>query len=148
MNRIVVGLDGTPKDHPLVNWVAAFADDVGAHVIAAHFVPSATVWMVAGAQVNAGAYVEELREHFEHDVLAPLRERDPMLHLHINVGDPARELASLAEGSAADVIAIGSRDHTVLHDVVFGNMERHLAHLSEIPILTVPYRATKCHTVH
>ena len=148
MNRIVVGLDGTPKDRPLVNWVAAFSDDVGAHIIAAHFVPSATVWMVAGAQVNASAYIEELREHFEHNVMNSLRDRDPLLRLHIHVGDPAHELVSLAQRSAADVIAIGSRDHTILHDVVFGNMERQLTRLSDIPILTVPHRTPKLHAVH
>ena len=103
--------------------------------------------MVAGAQVNAGAYIEELREHFDNDVLTLLRERDPLLHLHIHVGDPARELASLAQHSAANVIAIGARDHTILHDVVFGNIERRLAHLSSIPILTVPNRTPKVQAV-
>ena len=148
MNRIVVGLDGTPKDRPLVSWIADFSDEVGARIIAAHFVPSATVWMVAGAQVDSAAYLEELRDYFERDVVGPLRVRDPLLHVHIHIGDPAHELAALARHSKADLIALGARDHTVLHDVVFGNIERRLMHLSEIPVLTVPYRAPALHVVH
>jgi nucleotide-binding universal stress UspA family protein len=148
MNRIVVGLDGTPKDRPLVNWITDFADEVGARVIPAHFVPSATVWMVAGAQVDCTAYLEELRGYFERDVLRPLQDRDPLLHMHIHIGDPAHELATLALHSDADLIAIGARDHSMLHDVVFGNLERQLMHRSDIPVLTVPCRARTLHVVH
>jgi nucleotide-binding universal stress UspA family protein len=147
MNRIVIGLDGTDKDRALVRWVADFADEVDAHVIAAHLVAHTTLWMIAGAQADTGHYIEVLRHHLEHDVLPPLRERDPDLHLYVYVGDPAHELAHIARRSRADLIAIGARDHNALHDVVFGNIERRLVHLSDIPVLTVPHHAPRMHVV-
>ena len=147
MYRIVVGLDGSQKDRPLVHWTAEFADHVGAQVIVAHFVPRATVWMVAGAQLDSAQYIEELRDYFEREIIDPLRARDPLLHMHIQVGDPAHELAALARRSAADLIALGTRDHGILHDVVFGNVERNLRHRSDVPVVTVPYRTPNLHLV-
>src|SRR5690348_4851546 len=120
MKRIVVGLDGTTKDESVVQWVAQLAEEVGAHLIAAHIVPKATVWMIAGAQVDSARYLDELREHLEATTLVPLRRVDPYLAFHIDIGDPAHELAVVARRCDADLIAVGASSHTALHDVVFG----------------------------
>jgi hypothetical protein len=42
MKTIVVGLDGTPKDEGVADWVARLTDDLPAHIIAVHIIPSAT----------------------------------------------------------------------------------------------------------
>lgn len=148
MNRIVIGLDGTEKDRSLVQWIADFADEVGAHVIAAHLIAQPTLWLLAGVQADSTHYIEELQQHFEHNILPPLRQHDPAMHLYVYIGDPAHELAQIARRSQADLIAIGARNHTALHDVVFGNIERKLVHLSDIPVLTVPHHAPRMHGVH
>jgi nucleotide-binding universal stress UspA family protein len=146
MNRIVIGLDGSDKDRSLVHWIADFADDVGANVIAAHLIAHPTLWMLAGAQADSTHYIEDLRQHFESVILPPLRG-DPAMHLYVYVGDPARELAQIARRSRADLIAIGARDHTALHDAVFGNIERRLVHLSDVPVLAVPHHVPRMHVV-
>jgi nucleotide-binding universal stress UspA family protein len=138
MKRIVIGLDGTQKDHGIVAWIGDFATEVGAQVIAAHFVPRASVWMIAGAQIDCDAYFDELREHFDDDVLVPLQARIGAVPVHVQAGDPARELAAIAHRSAADLIAIGAPDHTAVHDVVFGSGERRLLHLADVPVISVP----------
>lgn len=140
MDRIVVGLDGTPRDHGIVEWVADFAYDVGAQVVAAHFVPRPSLWMMAGAQIDSAGYFDELRRHFENDVLVPLQRRIGTVSLRVEPGDAATELAATAHRSGADLIVIGAPDHTAVHDVVFGSLERRLVHLAEVPVLTVPLR--------
>ena len=140
MKRIVVGLEGTPEDGSVCEWVADFARELGAHIIAVHIVPRATTWMIAGAQVDSAKYLEELREHLDTTTLAPLRRADPDLALHVDIGDPAHELAVIARRCDADLIAIGASSHTALHDVVFGGMERRLVHTTEVPVVAVPRR--------
>jgi len=147
MDRIVVGFDGTQKDRSLTLWVGAFAREVGAHLIAAHFIPMPTAWMVAGAQVDSAQYIDELQYHFDTSVLDLLREVDPCLYFHIDFGDPARELASLAVRTEADLIAIGAREHSRLHDVVFGSVERQLVRLTSIPVLAVPCPSVRAHAL-
>jgi len=147
MKRIVVGLDGTPEDVSVAEWVADFAGEVGAHIIAVHIVPSATLWMIAGAQVDSAKYLEELREHLEATTLSPLRRADPFLAFHVDIGDPAHELAVIAHRCDADLIAIGASSHTALHDVVFGGMERRLVHTTEVPVVAVPRRTRSLRVV-
>jgi nucleotide-binding universal stress UspA family protein len=148
MNRLLVAFDGTPDDHGLADWAADFVDDVGVHIVASHFIPRATVWMIAGAQVNSAEYIDELRQHFERDVLPALRDRDPLLHLHIQIGDPAREIAALARSCSADLIAIAGHNHSALRDAVFGGIEHQLTHLSTVPVVVVPARASYFHSAH
>ena len=110
MNRIIVGLDGTDRDHEILDWVGDFAYDTGVHVIAAHFVSRSVLWMIAGVQIDSTNYLQE----------------------------PAHELAALARRTAADLIAIGAPAHTAVHDIVFGSLERRLVHESTVPLLTIP----------
>ncbi len=147
MNRIVVGFDGTQKDQSLAHWVGAFAREVGAHMLAAHFVPLPTAWIVAGAQLDTTHYVDELQFHFETGVIELLREADPNVVFHIDFGDPAHGLATLAQRADADLIAIGTREHTRFHDVVFGNVERQLVRLTNVPVLAVPCRSARLDSV-
>jgi nucleotide-binding universal stress UspA family protein len=97
--------------------------------------------MIAGAQVDSAKYLDELRDHLEATTLVPLRRADPFLAFHVDIGEPAHELAVIARRCAADLIAIGASTHTALHDVVFGGMERRLVHTTDIPVVTVPHRA-------
>jgi nucleotide-binding universal stress UspA family protein len=138
MRRIVVGLDATERDREVVHWVADFALDTGAQVIAAHFVSRASVWMIAGVQIDSAAYLDGLRAHFEEGVLRRLRTRIGRVQLHVAVGEPAHELAALAGRVDADLIAIGAPEHNAVHDVVFGSFERRLVHCAEVPVVTIP----------
>jgi nucleotide-binding universal stress UspA family protein len=141
MKRIVIGLEGRARDRQVVAWVADYATDDRASFIAVHAVPRATIWMLAGAQTNSDAYLNELRVSFDFDVLAPLHALDCSVRLEVRVGDPAHELAATAQRWLADAIVIGGGDHGVLHDVVFGNLERRLVRLSDVPVITIP-----CHS--
>jgi nucleotide-binding universal stress UspA family protein len=148
MKRIIVGLDGTPKDESVAQWVADLSEELGAHIIAVHIVPSATLWMIAGAQVDSTKYLDELRDHLEATTLVPLRRADPFLAFHLDIGDPVHELAVIARRCDADLIAIGASSHTALHDVVFGGMERRLVHTTDVPVVAVPRRARSLRLLH
>jgi nucleotide-binding universal stress UspA family protein len=147
MKRIIVGLDGTEKDHDVVSWAADFVRDTGAQVVAAHFVPRPSLWIIAGAQIDSGKYLEELRRHFEDHVLGPMKARLGDVRLYVDIGDPAHELALLAQHTDADLIAVGARAHGAVHDVVFGNLERRIVHEARVPVVTVPCRTRQMRLV-
>ncbi len=138
MKGLVVGVDGTEKDGDVIDWVIDFALETGARVSAAHFVPRASLWMIAGAQIDAAHYLQELRTDLESGVLRRLQSRLGPVHLYLEAGDPAHELADLAARTGAGLIVIGSPDHTAVHDVVFGNFERRLVHHAGVPVVTIP----------
>jgi nucleotide-binding universal stress UspA family protein len=148
MKRIVVGLGGTQSDLHVVDWVGDLADEVGVHVVAAHFVPRTTVWMIAGAQMDSSPYLGELRDHFETGAVARLRRLAPSVHLHVDLGDPAHELAALAHTTDAGMIAIGAPDHSALHDAVFGSVAYRLMHLTDVPVVAVPRPARTLTVLH
>jgi nucleotide-binding universal stress UspA family protein len=149
MRRIIVGLDGTQKDQDLIEWIADFAEESAVQIIAAHYVPRASLWMVAGAQLDTTTYLAELREHLETE-LTSLRSRGHSVHLHVQAGDPAHELAALARQSEADLIVIGAPGHSIVHDVVFGNVnvEHRLTRDAGVPVLTVPCGSRHLDVVH
>jgi nucleotide-binding universal stress UspA family protein len=138
VKRIVIGLRGTESDLHVVEWVGDLADEMGVHVVAAHFVPRTTLWVIAGAQLDSAPYLDEIRAHFETGPVARLRRVAPSVHLHVDLGDPAHELAALARTSDAGMIAIGTPDHSALHDAVFGSVAYRLMHLTDVPVVAVP----------
>jgi nucleotide-binding universal stress UspA family protein len=148
VKRIVVGLDGTQKDFDIVDWVADFVLDTGVQVVAAHFVPRASLWMISGAQIDSARYLDELRKHLDDGVMQRLRSRVGSVHLQVEPGDPATELAGLARRSEADLIAIGAPEHSAVHDVVFGSTERRLAHHAGVPVVTIPCGCRPLRLVH
>jgi nucleotide-binding universal stress UspA family protein len=148
MKRIVVGLAGAQSDLHVVEWVGGLADEMGVHVVAAHFVPRTTLWMIAGAQLDSSPYFDELREHFETGAVGRLRRLAPSVHLHVDLGDAAHELAALAHTSDAGLIAIGAPDHSALHDAVFGSVAYRLMHLTDVPVVAVPRPARTLTVLH
>jgi nucleotide-binding universal stress UspA family protein len=148
VKRIIVGLDGSDTDEHLVDWAGDLANEQGAHIIAAHFVPRATLWMIAGAQVDSAPYLSELHDHFEAGVVSRLRGHVPSVHLHVALGDPAHSLAALAHSSDAQLIAISAPVHSALHDAVFGSVAYRLIHLTRVPVVAVPRPARSFTLVH
>jgi nucleotide-binding universal stress UspA family protein len=148
MKRIIIGLDGTEKDADVIGWVADFTRESPVQIIAAHFVPRASLWMVAGAQLDTTSYLDDLREHLDTE-LSSLRSHGRSVHLHVQGGDPAHELAALAQQSEADLIVIGAPEHSVVHDAVFGNVnvEHRLTRHADVPVLTVPCGPRHLHAV-
>jgi nucleotide-binding universal stress UspA family protein len=58
-------------------------------------------------------------------------------HLHLTVGDPALELRTLAEQTASDLIALGTRGLGAAHHALLGSVALKSAALSAVPVLLV-----------
>jgi nucleotide-binding universal stress UspA family protein len=138
MKYIVVGIDDTAHTRHLLDWTARFAADLAAHVTLVHAVPRAELWAIAGAMLDSGKHLDELRRRFERDLVAPLRDRGVAVDLRVDIGDPADDLVETAKQLKAELIIVGSGPHGVVHEIVGGHLSHHLEQLSDVPILVVP----------
>jgi len=115
MNRIVVALEPLYVPDTLLDWIERLSTDLGVAVDVVHLVPRTTLWP-SGAQADINEYLQRLRSHFEHHVLARLRSRGIAARLHVIRGDPADEVANFARRVNADLIVVGGADHSALAD--------------------------------
>ncbi len=145
MKRIVLGLDINPRSDALVEWIERFAADTGVHVIVVHAAPRTLLWVLSSLQADFTRYLNTVRTELEHDVIERLRNKGISSELIVTRGDPAHALARTATRTDADMIVIGGADHGALHDVVFGGTARHLQHLTDVPVVVVPLKATSAH---
>jgi nucleotide-binding universal stress UspA family protein len=60
------------------------------------------------------------------------------VHLVLGGGQPAKQLAELAERIDADLIVVGSRGHSPLAGVVLGSVTQQLLHAVGRPVLALP----------
>jgi nucleotide-binding universal stress UspA family protein len=60
------------------------------------------------------------------------------VHLVLGAGQPARQLAELAERIDADLIVVGTRGHAPLAGVVLGSITQQLLHATGRPVLALP----------
>jgi len=142
---IVVGVDATLHDRPIVEWISNYAAKHHNHVIAAHVVARTTLWLIAGAQADSTRYLETIRDQLERHVIAPLRANGISAELRLALGDPAQQLADIAVRSHAELLVLGGPEHSALHDVVLGGIIRRLEHRSDIPVVVVPRCGSRIH---
>lgn len=65
------------------------------------------------------------------------REKIPH-HLHLTVGDPALEMRTLAEQTACELVALGTRGLGAAHHALIGSVALKTASISGVPALLVP----------
>jgi len=56
---------------------------------------------------------------------------------HVGAGDPAEEIARIAEQERCDLIVAGTHGHRWLGDLFHGSTINDLRHLTSIPVLTI-----------
>jgi nucleotide-binding universal stress UspA family protein len=60
------------------------------------------------------------------------------VHVVRGAGNPAKQLAELAERIDADLIVLGSRGHSPLAGIVLGSVTHQLVHAAGRPVLALP----------
>ena len=108
--RILVPLDNSPTDGPIVAHVLDLARHCGASILLIHVADGFAARISAtGLQVDA--------------LLAG--------------GDPTEEIVAAAIREKCDLIAMGTHGHRFLKDVFFGSVANEVRHQSLVPVLLV-----------
>ncbi len=67
-----------------------------------------------------------------------LREAGAATHLHISAGEPAPEIAQLADQAGCELIAMGTRGRGAAHHALVGSVAMKVAAIARVPVLLVP----------
>jgi len=132
--RIALALEATPRDARILAAVIPLLRAAGAEAILIHAVESATARFL-GESVDD----EEMRHDRDYleRVAARLRAAGLRCATHLGAGDPARQIAHIAEQEHCDLIVTGGHGHRWLGDLFHGSTINDLRHLTSIPVLTV-----------
>ena len=139
--------------------VAVDASTEAARVLAtaarqARAAPQATVHLIhvfrasrmdrarAGAPLPPEDAVHDAKDHFESQVRTLKRQCRNSVVSHFVVGDPNAEIIKLAEESRADLLVIGTHDHTGLERLLLGSIAEALMRKAPCSVLVVrrPHR--------
>lgn len=134
--RILVAAENSPSDRAVIEHVQELARLTGAQLLIVH---------VADGWAARNFYELELRESEEmrEDRAYLDRLRDELAGRGFNVetrlglGDPANEIARVANEENVDLIALSTHGHRFVKDLLLGATADRLRHIVNVPVLLV-----------
>jgi manganese transport protein len=130
--RILVTLDRTRADRPILDHIKPLARLMQSHVILLHVASGVAAKYhrsdAAGKEVEESkAYLEEVRGELQREGIAAEAE--------IAFGDPAKEIIKWVEEKGCDLVAMGTHGHQFVADLVLGVTAVHVQHNISVPVL-------------
>ena len=134
---ILLTLDASPADKPIIDHVAALASRLQSTVVLLHVVTGVQAEFRgpdAGGETVAEkrAYLESVRREFEA-AGTPVR-------VELAYGEPAREIVRWVEANGCDLVAMGTHGHRWLSDMVLGFTASRVQHAVGVPVLLLRRR--------
>ncbi len=129
---ILLALDTSPSDGPIIEHVRQLAGQLGSRVVLLHVAtgPQAQ-WRgpdADGEEVHeAQRYLDQVRQTFEQDNIPA--------QTVLCFGDPPSEIVQWVEKNACDLIAMGTHGHRLLGDLLHGFTASKVQHRVSVPVL-------------
>jgi nucleotide-binding universal stress UspA family protein len=129
---ILLTLDASPADRPIIDHVAALAARLQSTVVLLHVVTGVQAEFRgpdAGGETVAETrtYLESVRREFEAAGTA--------VRVELAYGEPAREIVRWVEANGCDLVAMGTHGHRWLSDMVLGFTASRVQHAVSVPVL-------------
>ncbi len=134
--RIAVAVDFSPADTKVLSQAVSLAraSGRGARVLLFHVVESGGVRLLGGEMEDQEVRSDTQRLELYRTELA---EQGVEAVYELGFGEPAEQLARLAETHRADLMVVGSHGHAGMADLVHGTTVERLRHRLAIPVLVV-----------
>lgn len=141
LRRIVVGLDDTPEAEAAVKLASDLARGSGAELVVVGVVDDRLPIEAApfGEILELSRWdevVEARTRHVRHHLDTVVGSAAPNATIEVRVGDPAIELAAVAEG--ADLLIVGSRRWGAIERIALGTTAETLVHDAPCSVLVLP----------
>ncbi|MEH6758656.1 MAG: universal stress protein [Parasphingorhabdus sp.] len=148
--RIVVPLDGSCRAESILPIAIRIARQQGAELILAHVVPKPEIVESTAYDEEVRDLMDQLRQFNEQNARVYLdrlktRLRDESVAIKAvvqNEGDPRDRLLGIANEQSADLIIMSARGRSGMTDISCGNIARHIATYSDIPLLMIRQQET------
>ena len=134
---ILLPLDGSQADKPIIAHVTALAARVGSRVV--------LLRVVTGPQAEfrgqdaGGAQVEECRAYLEA-VRSTFEAAGVPAQVELAYGDPSTEIVKWIERNGCDLVAMGTHGHRWLSDMFLGVTAIKVQHAVSVPVLLLRAR--------
>ena len=134
--RILVALENSPTDAAILTHVRGLARTCASSLL---FVHVADGWAARNVRQLAMRESEEIREDREYieRVCATFETEGFDADAVLAGGDPATEIAALADREGCDLIAMSTHGHRFFADVIYGSVANEVRHKSMVPVLLV-----------
>jgi nucleotide-binding universal stress UspA family protein len=134
---VAVAADGSEPSLAGLRLAADIARRTGAHVTVVHVrhLPAAALPMVGYNADVATQTLDEVQEETYRQAHAILDEAGASWRFVVRRGSAGAEIIEAARELGVDLIVIGSRRHSALHNAVVGSTAEHLVAHSPLPVL-------------
>lgn len=127
--KILVPMDCSPVDDPIVAHVGDLARVHGAEVVLVRVAKAETRDALAHEKEEAEAAMEKQA--------LKLKEKGLVVSVLVLRGDPAKEILEKAGDLGCDLIAMGTHGHKGIQDWVLGSVAEEVRHEARIPVLLI-----------
>ena len=134
--RILVPLENGPSDKTILKHVTGLAKLLGAEVLLLHVADGFAARNMGPLNLRESEEMKADRAYLEQ-LSKELRDAGVDVDAVLAAGDPAKEIAEVAEREKVDLIAMATHGHSLLGDVMHGTTATALRHISKIPVLMV-----------
>jgi nucleotide-binding universal stress UspA family protein len=137
--RILVPLDNSPTDGPIVAHVQELARDSGANLVLIHVADGFAARNLKQLELRESEEIKKDRAYLD-DIAARLSATGLQVDAILASGDPTAEIIAAAEREKCDLIAMGTHGHRFIKDIFFGSVANEVRHQSLVPVLLVRAR--------
>ena len=136
-DTILVTLDSTPTDRPIIEHVKRLAQLAHSRVVLLHV---ADGW--AARQYGPDAVSPEISEDTEYlqKVRAEFQSTGIAAEAELAYGDPAKEIVKWVEQKGCDLVAMSTHGHRFLADLFLGTTATRVQHSIRVPVLLLKAR--------
>lgn len=152
MKKICIALDVTPAAEQVAKVGYEYAEALGAEVVLIHVLHKFDVYnsynydpfmgydgQLIQADMDDGFDLETEAQIFLESTARFIGEPD--LKIKILSGNAADEILHFTTLWQADLLVIGTHSHSILEDIVLGNIAVKIVKHSKIPLMVIPVKA-------
>jgi nucleotide-binding universal stress UspA family protein len=142
INRVVVGVDGSPGSARAIDWVAALVAGADIEVYAVHVLTYTAEFRRDLFLDTMRTWRRELQASLAGPWTAALRASDdtrPITAHVIEAESVTGGLMELAATVGANLIVVGTQGHGAVAERILGGTGYRLAHRSRTPVVIVPH---------
>jgi nucleotide-binding universal stress UspA family protein len=134
--KILVALENSAHDATILEHIPPLAKMCGASLVLIHV---ADGWAARNIKQLDLRESEEMRGDLAYleQMAAQLAQDGLKVDAVLAGGDPAQEIAALAEREECDLIAMATHGHRFIQDVLRGSVANEVRHRSTVPVLLV-----------
>ena len=135
-SNILVAIEHSDADRTVIEHVQDLAKLTGGSLLLVHV---ADGWVARNYEELELRESEEMKEDraYLEQLQQQLSSRGFTTRTHLAMGDPATELARVAQAEKVDLIAMSTHGHKFLADLIRGSTADRLRHNVDVPVLMI-----------